>query len=116
MTNGTGLSGWPTASDVYKDVKLVRCLRQIQRLSNNHPQRLVRKIRFEGFPVDLNIAAAWPQINAGRRSLSASRSVIFNICHVLNRFLILFLIFAGREVEVLWLLRRVRMLGVSIDF
>src|SRR5205807_1892864 len=86
MTNGARLSRGAAASDVYKDVELVRRLSQIQRLPNNHAQRFIRKVRIESFTVDDDVTTARPQINAGGCSLASPSSVILNICHVLNPF------------------------------
>src|SRR6476619_6683140 len=57
MTNRPCLTRRTTAGDIDDDVKLGRGFSQIQRLPNNHAERLVREIGLEGFSVDLNLAA-----------------------------------------------------------
>ena len=76
-----GLSGSSAARDVDENVELVRRVSQLQRLMNNHPQGFVRKIIFKLAAINFYLPAARTQINARRRSLSASRSVILYICH-----------------------------------
>src|SRR2546430_13521525 len=53
VTNRTRLPGRPAARNINQHVKFVCSLSHLQRLANDHPQRLIRKIRFESFPVYL---------------------------------------------------------------
>src|SRR4030095_6061937 len=47
-----GLSRWAAATHIDHEVKLVRCFRQLQWLTDDHAQRFVPKIALEGFAVD----------------------------------------------------------------
>ena len=86
MTNGACLSRRSAARHINEDVELVRSFSHLQRLSNDHAQRFVRKIRFECFPIDLKSAVAWSQINSSGRCFATPGSVVLNVCHVLNPF------------------------------
>src|SRR5207245_2337115 len=90
VTNRACLSRGSAAGNIHYYVELARRLSQVQRLANDHSQRLVRKIRFERLPVDLNAAATRPQINSSGRCFSTARSVVLNLCHVLNPFSLIF--------------------------
>jgi hypothetical protein len=84
VTNSPGLSRRTATSDVNNDIEFRRSLSQIQRLPNNHAQRLIREIGFERFSIDLHFAAARSQINSSSRSFPPPGSVVLNVCHVLN--------------------------------
>ena len=94
VTNRAGLPLRAAARYVDHYVELIRRLSQLQRLANDHPQRFVRKIRFEGLAINLEVTAARPQINASSRRLSPPGPIILNLCHVLILLVFLFLIFA----------------------
>jgi len=81
MPDRTRLPGRTAAGNVNNHIKLVCGVRQLQRLANNHSQRLIGKILRKGFTIDQNVAAAGPQINAGSRSLAPSGTVVLNLCH-----------------------------------
>jgi len=81
MTNRAGLSRWTTAADVYYEVKLVRRFRQLQWLTDDHAERFVREIPVERFVINLDLAAAWSQIDPRGCRLPPSRSVILNFSH-----------------------------------
>src|SRR5229473_649917 len=83
MANRTGLACGTAAGDVGEHIELADCLSQLHRLSNNHAQRLVRKIHLKRPAIDLKVARAGSQIYSRRRALASSSSVVFNLCHVL---------------------------------
>src|SRR5918912_3769156 len=101
VADRAGLACWPASIHVDENVKLVRRLGQLQRLADNHAQRLVRKILLEGFAIDLDFARARPQIDARRRSLAPTCSVILNLSHSFScpLNLSLFLVGAGGDGE-----------------
>src|ERR1700752_3178226 len=78
VTNGACLSGRAAAGDVDHEVKLAGRFGQLQRLPNDHAQGLIREVTLKRFAVHLHFAAAWPQIDSGRRRFAPSRSVILN--------------------------------------
>src|SRR5690349_13960049 len=78
VTDRAGLPRGTTAGDVDHQVKLVRRLRQLQRLPNDHAQRFVGEVALKRFTVHLNFTSARPQINSGRRRFAPPGSVILN--------------------------------------
>ena len=56
VTNRASLSSRTTARHINKQIELVRCLRQLQWLTNDHAQCFVWKIAVKRFPVNLNFA------------------------------------------------------------
>ena len=56
MANGSGLTRRSAAVNVYHDIKLIDRLSQMQRLTNDHPQRFIGEIPVKLFAVDLNLA------------------------------------------------------------
>src|SRR5688572_16786979 len=81
VTNRSRLAGRAAARDVDDEVELVRRFRQLQRLANDHAQRFIWEIPVERLVIDLDLAAAWPQIDSRGCRLSPSRSVILNFSH-----------------------------------
>src|SRR4028119_1924031 len=79
--NPAGLAGGAAAIDVDENVELAGRFRQLQGLANDHAQRLIGEILVEVFLVDLNLARAGAQVDARRRSLAPSRSVILSVSH-----------------------------------
>src|SRR5713226_6809421 len=116
VTNRSGLARWSAAGNVHQHVELGCRLSQLHRLTNDHPQGLVRKIHIERSAINLEVARAGPQIYSRRRALASSSSVVFNLCHVLILFVFLSCVLAGRQFEGLRLLRRVRMISAGINF
>src|ERR1051325_44704 len=76
VADSSGLARRAASRDVDEDVELVGCLRQLQGLANNHAQRFVGKVLLERLAIDLDFARARSQVDARRRSLAPSRSVI----------------------------------------
>src|SRR5260370_35216148 len=91
VTNRAGLTRRSAAGHIDEHIELGRRLSQLHRLTNNHPQRLVRKINIKRSAIDLNVARAGSQIDSRRRALAPSSSVVFNLCHVLILFYFAFL-------------------------
>src|SRR6266446_9777305 len=58
VTNRSGLARWSAAGNVDQHVELGCRLSQLHRLTNDHPQRLVRKIHIERSAINLKVAAA----------------------------------------------------------
>jgi hypothetical protein len=75
------LARWTTTGNVDDEIKLVRGLGQLQRLTNDHPQGFVGEVAIERFVVDLNFAGAGSQVNSGRCRFAPPRSVILNFSH-----------------------------------
>ena len=63
VTNSAGLTRWTTAGDVDEQIKLVRRLSQLQWLTNDHAERFVGEVPVESLVIDLDLAAAWSQID-----------------------------------------------------
>src|SRR6185295_9258294 len=78
-----------TTFNVDDEVKFVRGFSQLQRLTNDHPQRFVGEVAIERFVVDLNFAGSGSQVNSGRCRFAPPRSVILNFSH--SNFLYLLL-------------------------
>jgi len=70
-----------TTGHVDNQIKLVRGFSQLQGLTNDHPQGLVREIAVKWFVVDLDFTRAGSQINSGRRRFASPRSVILIFSH-----------------------------------
>src|SRR5215213_10239413 len=68
VANRAGLARGSAALDVDQDVEFAGRLRQLERLADDHPQRLVREILFESLLVDADIARAWAQVDTRRRA------------------------------------------------
>src|SRR5216684_2639017 len=58
VTNRSGLARWSAAGNVDQHVELGCRLSQLHRLTNDHPQRLVRKIHIERSAINLKVAGA----------------------------------------------------------
>src|SRR4030095_11380076 len=82
VTNRTGLSCRSAAVDIHKDVELAGCIGQAKRLTDDHPQGFVRKVRIESAAIDRDLARTGTQVNACCRGFSAAGAVILNICHI----------------------------------
>src|SRR5712691_3422149 len=116
VANRAGLACRSAAGDVDEHDELVCRLRQLHRLTNDHPQRLVRKVYVERSAIDLEVAPAGSQVDSRRCALASSSSVVFNLCHVLILLCFLFCVLAGRQFEGLRSLRRVRVIGARVNF
>src|SRR6185503_11541530 len=81
VANRSRLARWTTTSHVDDEIKLVRGLCQLQRLTNNHPQRFVGEVAIESFVVNLNFTSAGSQVNSGRCRFASPGSVILNFSH-----------------------------------
>src|SRR5207253_3292397 len=77
----SGLPGRASARDVDDDVELTGRLGQLQRLAYNHAQSLVREILFERLAINCDLARAGSQVDARRRRLAPSRSIILHLSH-----------------------------------
>src|ERR1043166_10077271 len=75
------LTRWTTTSHVDDEIKLVRGLSQLQRLTNDHPQGFVGEVTIERFVVNLAFTSAGSQVNSGRCRFASPGSVILNISH-----------------------------------
>src|SRR5215813_3577184 len=75
------LACWTTASHVDDEVKLVRGLGQLERLTNDHPQGFIGEVAIERLVVNLNLTSAGSQVNSGRRRFASPGSVILNFSH-----------------------------------
>src|SRR5678810_241576 len=75
------LTRWTTTANVDDEIKLVRGLSQLQRLTNNHPQGFVGKVAIERFVINLNFTGAGSQVNSGRCRFASPGSVILNFSH-----------------------------------
>src|SRR6266404_5607378 len=69
VTNRAGLACRSAAGNVDQHVELGRRLSQLHRLTNNHSQRLVRKIHIKRSAINLEVARAGSQIDSRRRAL-----------------------------------------------
>src|ERR1044072_8074016 len=78
VSDRSRLARWTTTRNVDNEIKLVRGLGQLQRLTNDHPQGFVGEIAIESFVVNLNFAGTGSQINSGRRRFASPGSVILN--------------------------------------
>src|SRR5712692_2674481 len=58
VTNRSGLARWSAAGNVDQHVELGCRLSQLHRLTNDHPQRLVRKIHIGRSAINLTVAGA----------------------------------------------------------
>jgi len=81
VANRTRLSSRSAARHVDEQIKLIDCLRQLQWLANDHSQSLVGEIPVKRLAINLDISAAWSQINARGRSFPTSRSIVLDFCH-----------------------------------
>ena len=81
LPNGTGLASGTAAGHIDNQIKFVRRLSQVERLSDYHPQCLIRKVTVKRLPVDLNFSRAGSQIDAGGRCFAPPGSVILDISH-----------------------------------
>src|ERR1051325_597673 len=75
------LARWTTACHVDDEVKLVRGLGQLQRLTNDHSQGFVGEVAIERFVINLNFTSAGSQVNSGPRRFASPGSVILNFSH-----------------------------------
>src|SRR5215470_741182 len=75
------LTRWTTTSHVDDEIKLVRGLGQLQRLTNDHPQGFVGEVTIERFVINLNFTSAGSQVNSGGCRFASPGSVILNISH-----------------------------------
>src|SRR5215510_10044281 len=75
------LARWTTTSHVDDEIKLVRGLGQLQRLTNDHPQGFVGEVAIEWFVVNLNFTSAGSQVNSGSCRFASPGSVILNFSH-----------------------------------
>jgi len=76
VTDRTRLARRTTASYVDDEIKLVRSFRQLQWLTNDHPQRFVREVALERLMIDLNFAGTGSQVNSGGCRFAPSRTVM----------------------------------------
>ena len=81
VTNCACLSRRTAALNVDQQIKLAGRFRQLQRLTNDHAQRLVGKILFKRLAINFHCAFARAQVDARCRGLSSSGSVVLNISH-----------------------------------
>jgi hypothetical protein len=75
------LARWTTTLNVDDEIKLVRGLSQLQRLTNDHPQSFVGEVAIERFVVNFNFTSAGSQVNSGRCRFASPGSVILNFSH-----------------------------------
>src|SRR5689334_7483825 len=75
------LTRWTTARHVDDEIKLVRGLGQLQRLTNDHSQGFVGEVAIERFVIDLNFTSAGSQVNSRRCRFASPGSVILNFSH-----------------------------------
>src|SRR5689334_15506506 len=81
MPDRSCLAGWTTTRHVDDEVKLVRRLGQLQRLTNDHPQGFVGEVAIERFVVNLDFTSTGSQVNSGRCRFASPGSVILNFSH-----------------------------------
>jgi hypothetical protein len=81
VSDRSRLARWTTTRNVDYEIKFIRGLRQLQRLTNNHSQGFVWEIPIEGFVVNLNFTSAGSQVNSGRCRFASPGSVILNFSH-----------------------------------
>ncbi len=85
MTDGPRLSRRPAAAHVDGGVELPDGIGQLERLRDDHAQRLAREVILEGTPVDQDATRAGPQPYARHGGLPPSRSVKLRCCsHALS--------------------------------
>src|ERR1051326_135875 len=75
------LSRWTATRHVDDEIKLVRSLSQMQRLTNDHPQGFVGEVTIERLVINLNLTSAGSKINSGGCRFASPGSVILNISH-----------------------------------
>src|SRR5215213_302511 len=75
------LTRWTTTLHVDDEIKLVRGLSQLQRLTNNHPQCFIGEVAIKSFVINLNFTSARSQVNSGGCRFASPGSVILNFSH-----------------------------------
>src|SRR5215211_6460928 len=81
VSDRSRLARWTTTRNVDDEIKLVRGLSQLQRLTNDHPQGFVGEVAIERFVVNFNFTSAGSQVNSGCCRFASPSSVILNFSH-----------------------------------
>src|SRR5262249_25288424 len=69
------LSSRPAAADTHENVELPDGIRDLERLGDDHPQRLTRKVVLEGAAIDGDAPLPRPQPHARDGCLTPARAV-----------------------------------------
>src|ERR1044072_4497609 len=75
------LARWTATRHVDDEIKLVRGLSQLQRLTNNHPQGFVGEVAIERLVIDLAFTSAGSQVNPRRCRFASPGSLILHFSH-----------------------------------
>src|SRR5262249_22171039 len=75
VAHGTGLAGGSAALDGCQHVELADGIRDRNRLGDDHPQRLTRKVLLERAAVDDHASSAWLDPHTGHGRLAPSGAI-----------------------------------------
>jgi len=76
VTDGTRLASASAACDIDQNVELGECVGQLERLPDDHPQRLVLKIVVDRGTVHLELTAPFAKIDASGSAFATTGSVV----------------------------------------